>query len=58
MVKVFACSHTYHMKCLRGHYKRKLTEGALAELFSKSGQHKLRCPMCNIASFDFQAEGT
>lgn len=23
-VKVFACSHTYHFKCLRKHYRKKL----------------------------------
>jgi hypothetical protein len=54
MVKVFACSHTYHMRCLRRTYRKKVaSEGLLEELFSRAGQHRLRCPMCNIASFDF-----
>lgn len=55
-VKVFACSHTFHIRCLRKHYAKKQLPN-VDELFTRQGQHRLKCPTCNINSFDIENEG-
>lgn len=55
MVKSFACSHSFHIRCLKKHYKQKGDE--LEEVFNRKVE-KLRCPTCNLKNYDIDAQET
>lgn len=52
-LKVFACQHSYHLRCVRKHYKKRTAPADFEALFTPQGATRLRCPQCNIANFDF-----
>lgn len=52
-VKIFACRHTFHVRCLKKHYNNKPIE--LEEIYNKRTE-KLRCPTCHIKSFEIESE--
>jgi hypothetical protein len=54
LVKVFACSHSFHVKCLKRNYRKLLSPSVFDEIYQKVGCNRLRCPICNIISFDLE----
>lgn len=54
LMKIFACKHTFHVRCLHKYYKQKPSEPY--EQFIKRTE-KLRCPTCNLKNFDIDNEG-
>jgi hypothetical protein len=54
LVKIFACRHTFHVRCLKKHYSSKPQE--LEELNNrKTTAETLRCPTCHIKSFEIES---
>ena len=54
IIKIFACRHTFHIRCLRRHYEQARNLD-LDALFQKKGE-KLRCPTCNIKNYEIENE--
>ncbi len=59
-LKVFACSHIYHYRCLKNKYMTLLgqtPEGRqeVLRLF-KTSQEKLRCIICNLNNLDIEGK--
>jgi hypothetical protein len=52
-VKIFACKHTIHIRCLKKHYRRR-QEKDFEDYFNKRTD-KLRCPYCHIKSFEIES---
>jgi hypothetical protein len=52
--KVFACQHTYHIRCLLKLYRRKCSPPELQAMFSLHGAQRLKCLLCSIANFELQ----
>ena len=50
-VKIFACRHTFHIRCLKKHYKQKGID-----VFAAKKNEKLRCPTCNLRNYDIENE--
>eukprot|EP00347_Sterkiella_histriomuscorum_P024298 403331615 len=53
IIKLFACKHTFHIRCLKKHYKTKYDE--VEEIFTRKFE-KLRCPTCNLKNYDIENE--
>ena len=53
LIKIFACKHTFHLNCLEKYFSmRKKNESELAYL---KRVEKLRCPTCNLKSYEFES---
>jgi hypothetical protein len=57
-IKVFACRHTFHFKCLRRNQKKKYPYSDLSELYLRVGCNNLKCPICNISNFDLEGHSS
>ena len=52
-IKIFACRHTYHIRCLKKHYKEKYDE--IDEIYMRRVE-RLRCPKCNLKNYEIDTE--
>lgn len=61
-IKVFACRHAFHIRCLRGYYLRKWggtqTGREEIERMFKQAQERLRCVTCNLKNIEVDSEKT
>ena len=60
-IKVFACTHIYHIRCLKNTYMSLMgqtPEGKqeVLRLFRAGGQEKLRCITCNLNNLDIEGK--
>ena len=59
-IKVFACSHIYHIRCLKNKYihlygQTPEEKQNVIKLF-KSGSEKLRCLTCNLNNLEIEGK--
>lgn len=54
-LKVFACKHSFHVRCLQKYYKQKNNE--VYDVFLRRTE-KLRCPTCNLKNFEIESNET
>ena len=51
-LKVFACKHSFHVRCLQKYYKQKSNE--VYDVFLRRTE-KIRCPTCNLKNFEIES---
>lgn len=53
-IKIFACRHTFHLRCLHKYYQQKFKDSKKLQ----KNKDKLKCPTCNLKDYDIDKSKT